>query len=147
MTRAPRSRPTDAQLIGLRDSVALVGRLSDSLVRFGPFRLGIDGILSWVPGVGELYSTGAAAFILVQGLRARVPLGTLAICAVLMGSRTIITAVPLAGPAVADVFLAHRISARLVVKAIDAMLPAADRTPPKASWFGRLGFAGRTVQA
>jgi hypothetical protein len=143
----PRSRPADAQLVRIRDSVALVGRLSDSLVRFGPFRLGIDGVLSWIPGVGELYSTGAAAFILVQGLRARVPLGTLAVCAVLMGSRTVITGVPLAGPAMADIFLAHRISAKLVVKAIDAMLAVADRAPAKPSWLARLGFAGRTVTA
>jgi len=143
----PRPRPADAQLVRIRDSVALVGRLSDSLVHFGPFRLGIDGVLSWIPGVGELYSTGAATFILVQGLRAGVPLGTLAVCAVLMGSRTMVTAVPLAGPAVADLFLAHRISAKLVVKAIDAMLPLADRTAPRASWFARLGFSGRTATA
>lgn len=133
-----RPPPTPADLVRIRDSVALVGRLSDSLVRFGPFRLGLDGVLSWIPGLGEVYSTAAAGFILVQGVRARIPLQTLAVCAVLMGSRTMISAVPLAGPALADIFLAHRISAKLVVRAIDAMLPVADRTPPKVSWLARL---------
>jgi hypothetical protein len=147
MIRDPRPQPTDTALVRIRDSVALVGRLSDSLVRLGPFRLGIDGVLSWIPGVGEAYSTAAATFILVQGLRARVPPGTLAVCAVLMGSRTVISAVPLAGPAVADLFLAHRISAKLVVKAIDAMLPVKDRVPSKPSWRARLGGRRGTVTA
>ena len=138
MIRDPRPELSPAELVRIRDSVALVGRLSDSLVRFGPFRLGLDGVLSWIPGVGELYSTAAAVFIIVQGLRALVPLHVLALCAAMMGSRTIVSAIPLAGPAVADIFLAHRISARLVIKAIDAMLPVADQTPPKASLWSRL---------
>lgn len=138
MIRIDRLPPSTAELVRIRDSVALIGRLSDSLVRFGPFRLGLDGVLSWIPGLGEVYSTAAAAFILVQGVRARIPLGTLATCAVLMGSRTMVSAIPLAGPVVADVFLAHRISAKLVVRAIDAMLPLAERTPPRRSWLASL---------
>lgn len=138
MIRDPRPEPCPAELVRIRHSVALVGRLSDSLVRLGPIRLGLDGVLSWIPGVGEFYSAAAATFIIIQGLRARVPLHVLAVCAALMGSRTVVGAIPLAGPAVADIFLAHRISARLVIKAIDAMLPVADRTPPRTSWWARL---------
>jgi hypothetical protein len=47
---------SDSKLRAIRDSVARVGRLSDSLIKFGPFSLGIDGILSWIAGVGEVYS-------------------------------------------------------------------------------------------
>jgi hypothetical protein len=134
------TRAFSSDLKSIRDSVEMVGRLSDSLIRFGPFRLGIDGVLSWIPGVGELYSTGAAAFILVQGARARVPVHILLACAALMASRTVVSAVPLAGPLAADLFLAHRLSARMVVKAIDAMLPA-DAQPvpprPRALFLGR----------
>ena len=61
---------SDTELRSIRDSVALVGRLSDSLVHFGPFSLGIDGVLSWIPGLGDLYSTVAGGFIVVQGARA-----------------------------------------------------------------------------
>jgi hypothetical protein len=115
---------TRLQLEKIRKSVARIGELSDSLVHFGPFRIGLDGVLSWVPGVGEAYSVAAAAFILTQAVRARAPLSTLIACAALMASRTAISVVPLAGPAAADLFLAHRWSARLVMRAIDRKLLA-----------------------
>ena len=123
-----RSQRSAAELARIRDSVALVGRLSDSLVHLGPFRLGIDGVLSWIPGLGEIYSAAAAAFILVQGLRAGVSAHILLICAALMASRTVVSAIPLAGPVAADLFTAHRWSAKLVVRAIDAKLPASAQT-------------------
>ena len=135
----PNAPPSTDELIRIRDSVATVGRLSDSLFRFGPLRLGVDGILSWIPGLGEVYSTVAAGFILVQGIRARVPVHILVICAALMGSRTLVSAIPLAGPVAADLFTAHRWSAKLVVGAINAMLPIADRaaaSPPRRFWSG-----------
>lgn len=116
------AKPTDAELDAIRASVAWVGGLSDSLVRIGPFSLGLDGILAWVPGVGELYSTGAAAFLLIQGLRARAPLPVLGACAVLMATRTAVDAVPLAGAVAADLFTAHKWSARMIVRAIDRKL-------------------------
>ncbi|HEY4031982.1 MAG TPA: DUF4112 domain-containing protein [Caulobacteraceae bacterium] len=123
-----RSTRTPEQLASIRDSVAFVGRMSDSLVRVGPFRLGVDGVLSWLPGLGEAYSAIAGAFIIVQGLRAGVPLHILLLCAALMASRTTISAIPLAGPVAADLFTAHRWSAKMVVRAIDAKLPT--HAPP-----------------
>jgi hypothetical protein len=130
--------PDQIELRKIRDSVERVGRLSDSLFRLGPFSIGIDGILSWIPAVGELYSAGAAGFILVQGVRARVPIGTLAVCAALMGGRTVISAIPFAGPAAADVLTAHKWSARLVVRAIDRMLQGSATevrpAPPTGRW-------------
>jgi len=125
-----RSARSPEQLARIRDSVAIVGRLSDSLVRFGPLRLGVDGVLSWISGLGEAYSTIAGGFIIIQGLRAGVPLHILAICALLMASRTTISAIPLAGPVAADLFTAHRWSAKLVMRAIDAQLPAWARPGP-----------------
>jgi Domain of unknown function (DUF4112) len=124
-------------LVIIRHNVAIVGRLSDSLIRFGPFRLGLDGVLSWIPGLGALYSAAAAAFIIVQGVRARVPPPVLLACAALMGGRTLIGAVPLAGPLLADLFLAHWLSARIMVRAIDKMLPegAALLTAPPEPWW------------
>ncbi|MGZ5983891.1 MAG: DUF4112 domain-containing protein [Caulobacteraceae bacterium] len=117
------------ELVRIRDSVAIVGRLSDSLVRFGPFRLGVDGVLSWIPGVGEAYSMIAGAYIIVQGLRAGVPPHILLLCAALMASRTTVSAIPFAGPIAADLFTAHRWSAKLVVRAIDDRLPNWAKSP------------------
>ncbi len=119
------SRSPGPDLHAIRRSVEGAGRLSDSLVRLGPFSIGLDGVLSWIPGAGEIYSGLAAAFILVQAVRARVPLWVFLSAAALMASRTAITAVPMAGPAVADLFLAHRWSARLVMRAIDRKIAAA----------------------
>lgn len=127
-------RTSAPNLVALRRSVATVGRLSDSLLRLGPFRLGLDGVLSWIPGVGEIYSTGAAAFIVVQGVRARVPAHVLLGCVALMGSRTLVSVIPLAGPLAADLFLAHRLSAKMVVRAIDKMLPEGATPTPDPWW-------------
>jgi len=48
---------------------------------------------------------------------------SLAFCALLMASRTTVSAIPLAGPLAADLFTAHRWSAKLVMRSIDAQLP------------------------
>ncbi len=126
------------ELRTIRDSIALVGRLSDSLVRLGPLSLGIDGILSWIPGLGDVYSVVAGGFIVVQGARAGVSPAVLTNAALLLGLRTAIGAVPLAGSAVADLFTAHRWAAGMVVRAIDAQLGtegASDAQPPRRPRF------------
>jgi hypothetical protein len=124
MIRTLRPRPLGAEpdLEAIRDSVVWLGRLSDSLIKVGPFSLGVDGVLAWIPGFGEAYSLAAAGFLLIQGVRARVPAGVLLICMLMMIFRTGISAVPLAGSAAADLFTAHRWSARLIVRAIERRL-------------------------
>jgi len=109
-------------LIAIRRSVERVGRFSDGLLRVGPFRLGAEAALSWIPGVGEAYGAAAAAFLIAQGLRASVPMSVIATAAVLMFGRTLISAAPIVGPLAADALALHGVSARLIVKAIDARL-------------------------
>ncbi len=106
----------------LRRSVAFVGRLSDGVLRLGPLSIGLDGVLSWIPGVGEAYGAAAAVFMLVQGARGGVPVRSLTLCAALMFGRTLVAAIPVAGPVVADLFLAHRWSAGIIVRALDRRL-------------------------
>ena len=108
-----------SELEAIRAGVARLGKLSDSVVKLGPFSLGLDGVLAWAPGIGELYSAAAGTYILVQGVRAGAPLPVLAACAGLLFGRTAITAIPLAGPLAADLLTAHKWAARLVVAAID----------------------------
>ncbi|HEV2365697.1 MAG TPA: DUF4112 domain-containing protein [Caulobacteraceae bacterium] len=109
----------DPDLEAIRRSVLRIGTLSDGLIHFGPFGIGLDGILDWIPGAGEIYSVAAGAFLIVQGLRAKVPIIVLVIAAALMAMRALITALPLAGPPIADLFLAHRWAARLIARAIE----------------------------
>lgn len=125
----------DSDLRAIRASVALIGRLSDGLVRIGPFSVGLEGVLSWIPGIGELYGSGAAAFLLIQGARARVPVSTLLIAAALMSGRTLISAVPIAGAAASDLLTAHKWAARLIVAAIDRRIAAdAERASRLKTW-------------
>ena len=113
----PFDREPDLEAIRL--SVLKVGALSDALFHLGPFSIGLDGILDWVPGVGEFYSLAAGGFLLVQGVRAKVGAGTLIVAATLMGARAVITAVPLAGPLAADLRTTHKWSAKLIARAIE----------------------------
>ena len=113
------SRP---ELLTIRTSVDRMGRLSDNIFRIGPWSIGLDGVLSWITAVGEIYSAGAAAFLIGQGLRAGVDIGTLVVCGALMASRTVITVIPILGPLVSDVLTMHKWSARLIVAAIDRKL-------------------------
>jgi hypothetical protein len=129
-------RPREPDLTAIRRGVAFVGKLSDGLLRVGPWGLGVDGLLSWIPVVGESYSAIAAAYLLIQGARARVPIGTLVAAAALMGGRTLVTAVPLIGPLAADALTLHKWSARMIVHAIDRRIAdgggdfATTRPPP-----------------
>jgi hypothetical protein len=115
-------RRTDAELRSIRASVQRVGQLSDNIVRVGPFSLGVDGVLSWIPGVGEFYSLAAGGFILIQGARAGVPVPVLAGAALILGLRTAGDTVPIAGAIFSDLFTAHKWAARMIVAAIDRRL-------------------------
>jgi hypothetical protein len=138
--------PGVQELQAIRQRVEQVGRLSDGLVRFGVFRLGVDGVLAWIPGVGELYSIAAGGFILYQGYRAGVSMKTLVTCLGLMLGRTTISAVPLAGAVVADLFTAHRWSAKLVLKEIDRKLGELGQPVRKESFVRRM-WSGRRPAA
>ena len=109
----------NVDLFAIRRRVELIGRLSDGLVTIGPWSIGLDGVLSWVPGLGEAYSVGAAAILLTSGYRARVPASTLLMAAALMGGRTLVEILPVAGPLIADIFTLHKLSANLIIAAID----------------------------
>ncbi|HEX4179800.1 MAG TPA: DUF4112 domain-containing protein [Caulobacteraceae bacterium] len=108
-----------------RAMIDRIGRLSDSLIRFGSFGIGLDGILAWVPGLGELYSVAAGGFLLLEGYRARVHPVVLAQSAVIVLARTAIdfgNVAPVLGigsSLIVDLFRGHRWAARMLVKAID----------------------------
>jgi hypothetical protein len=121
---------TENQVADARRAIARIGKLSDNIVGIGPFGIGIDGILAWVPGLGDLYSLVAGGLLLALGLRARAPTGVLVRVAILVGLRSVIggAAIPLLGPiyalsgAAVDLFRGHKMSADLLCKAIDGTL-------------------------
>ena len=71
---------------------------------------------------------------MLQGARARVPLHVLVTASVLLALRTVISGVPLAGAAFADVFTAHRWAASLIVRSIDRMLAGEHEAAGPAQW-------------
>ena len=112
------------ELHRLRGSVNRVRKLSDRVVGIGPFSLGLDGVLAWIPGFGLAYSLGAGGFLLYQGLRAHARPGTLAKMAgfLVADSLTDVIPIPLA-PAVADmVFTGHKWAADALLKHLDETL-------------------------
>jgi hypothetical protein len=121
------SSAAEPDLERIRRSVLLIGRLSDGLIRIGPWGLGIDGVLSWIPGVGEIYSALAGGFILIQGARAKVPFHILLAAAAMLIGRMGFDAIPLGGPIAADLFIAHKWAARLVAKAIEKKIARSPR--------------------
>lgn len=127
-------RPSDSELRSIRDSVSWVGRLSDNIIHLGPFSLGVDGVLSWIPGIGEIYSAVAGGFIVLQGARAGTPMPILATATALLACRTLVSAVPIAGAAFADVFTAHRWAAGLIVRAIDRQLGESTSSDAGSAW-------------
>jgi len=118
---------TPRQVENARRAIVRIGKLSDNIVGVGPFGIGIDGILAWVPGLGDLYSIAAGGMLLLLGVRTRAPVGTLIQVGMLVGLRSVIgaAALPFLGPfypaagAVVDLFRGHKMSADLLVKALD----------------------------
>jgi hypothetical protein len=105
-----------------RASIEAISRISDNLIGIGPIGIGLDGILAWIPGVGELYSIGAGAVLIAEGYRARVPAAVLTQAAMLVSIRTLANVLPVVGGVFVDFFRGHRMAARMLVKAIDDTL-------------------------
>lgn len=117
-----------------RNAIERLGKLSDNVVGFGPFGVGLEGVLEFIPVVGELYSLGAGGVMVLQGMRARVPFFTLVWCTILIALRTIVGAVDdipfiglltpfgIGGDVLAGLFRAHRMSAQMMTRAIDETL-------------------------
>jgi hypothetical protein len=126
--QAPFTARTPQDIQDRRALIDLIGRLSDSLFKFGSFGIGLDGILAWIPGLGEIYSLGAGAVLLFEGYRARVPTLVLIQVAAIVALRTAIDLgnfVPLAGigsSLIVDLFRGHRLAARMLIRAIDETL-------------------------
>jgi hypothetical protein len=126
--RAPFTARTPADIQAHRAGIERIGRLSDSLIGWGPVGIGLDGILAWIPGLGELYSVAAGGYLLFQGWRARVPALVMVQVAAIVGVRTaidfgnIVPVVGIGSSIIVDLFRGHRWAAKLLARAIDETL-------------------------
>jgi hypothetical protein len=113
-------------------SVNVVKRLSDRIVGIGPFGLGIDGVLAWVPGAGPIYTVGAGAFLIGQALRSGASVSTMSRMVAYLAADTATSAVPFVGWAVDTLFPGHYMAATALQKDIEDRHGAPPEVPLKA---------------
>lgn len=117
----------------IRRSIERIGKISDNVVGVGPFGIGLEGILEFVPFVGELYSLGAGSMLILHGIRVRAGFFKLVWGTFLILLRTAIGALDdlpllallppgIIGNITAGFFRAHRMVATMLVNEIDNTL-------------------------
>ena len=120
------ARRSVADIEKIWSNVEGVKKLSDRALGVGPFGIGLDGLLTWVPVVGTVYSVGAAGWLLVQAARVKASPATLARMAAYLGLDSVTTAigeVPFLDfvPSVVDVlFPGHLLAAQALQKDIES---------------------------
>jgi len=101
-----------------------VKKLSDRAVGFGPFGIGLDGLLTWIPVVGTLYSVGAGGWLLIQAARAKASPATLLRMIGYLGvdsATTVVGEVVPFAPDVVDFFFpGHLMAAKALQKDIES---------------------------
>ncbi len=127
-----------------------IKRLSDRLIGIGPFGLGLDGVLAWVPVLGPFYSLAAGGLLLVHGVRGGANAWTLARMAGYIAADTATDTVPVIGWMADTLFPGHLLAANALQKDIEARhgLPVevAAVRPSKPSRAKRRGKAPLTVR-
>ncbi|PXX98705.1 hypothetical protein CR157_09075 [Halomonas sp. LBP4] len=116
---APQRRPTDA-----RTRVHRLARLMDSSVRLpGGFRVGVDGLIGLVPGVGDLAAAGVSFYIVAQAAHAGVPAKVLARMVLNVALDAVVGAIPVLGDVFDVAFKANLRNARLMDAYLDRSAP------------------------
>lgn len=118
------ARRSIADIEKIWSNVEGVKKLSDRAIGIGPFGIGLDGLLTWIPVVGTVYSVGAAGWLLVQAGKAKATPGTLMRMAGYLGLDSATTAVgeviPFAPDVVDFFFPGHLLAARALQKDIES---------------------------
>jgi hypothetical protein len=118
------ARRSVADIEKIWSNVEGVKKLSDRALGIGPFGIGLDGLLTWIPVVGTVYSVGAAGWLLVQAAQARVTPGALVRMIAYLGLDSATTAVgeviPFAPDVVDLLFPGHLLAAKALQKDIES---------------------------
>lgn len=101
-----------------------VRKLSDRAVGAGPFGVGLDGLLTWVPVVGTAYTVGAAGWLIIQAMRANATPATLVRMMGYLGVDSLLTVggevIPVAPDILDFFFQGHAMAARALQKDIES---------------------------
>lgn len=127
----------DAQRLSDRRERLLVSRrlavLMDDLVRVPGtnFGIGMDAVIGLFPGIGDLLGSGISGAIMVDAVRARVPVPVLARMAWNIILDALLGLIPVAGDAVDVAHRANRKNYRLLERAV---IEHPDPRPPTAGY-------------
>lgn len=118
------ARQTIADIEKIWSNVEGVKKLSDRAIGIGPFGVGLDALLAWVPVVGTAYSVGAGGWLMMQAIKARATPATLARMAAYLGADSAATAVgeviPFAPDVIDVLFPGHLMAAKALQKDIES---------------------------
>jgi hypothetical protein len=114
-----------------------VKRLSDKLVSIGPFSLGLDGLLAWVPGANLIYSVGAGGLLVAEGFAAGASAITLVKMSAYLLADSATSEVPIVGWAIDTLFPGHLLAAKALQKDIEARHGAPEPRPRARAAWGR----------
>jgi hypothetical protein len=107
-------------------SAETLKKLSDRVIGFGPFGVGLDGLLTWIPGAGLVYSVGAGLFLLWTAGRSGASFSTLAKMAGFLGVDMLLSDVPLVGDIADVLWQGHLMAATTMQKDIETRHGAPD---------------------
>lgn len=123
-----------------------IKRLSDNLIRIGPWGLGLDGVLAWVPVAGTLYSVGSGALLIYEAVQARASAWTITRMAAYMVVNSAMSDVPVVGWAMDTLFRAQAMAANALQKDIEARFGAANAPQSFRSGVGSIMPRGARVR-
>jgi hypothetical protein len=96
-----------------------IARLSDDLIPLGPWGLGLDGVLAWIPGANLLYSVGAGGLLIYEGVAAGAAPFTLARMGLYIAANSALSEIPVLGWAADTLFRGHLMAARALQKDVE----------------------------
>ncbi|MDB5448841.1 MAG: hypothetical protein JWQ97_4158 [Phenylobacterium sp.] len=119
-----------------------ISRVSDGLINFGPWGLGLDGVLAWIPGANVLYSVGAGGLLMYEAVAARASSATLIRMGLYLTANTALDGVPVVGWALDTLFRGHAFAAGALQKDIEARHGLPQGAQPRRRWRWGLRTAG-----
>jgi len=113
-----------------------IKRLSDELIKIGPWGIGLDGALAWIPGANVAYSVGAGGLLMYEAVQAKATPATLARMGLYLAANTAMDGVLVVGWAMDTIFRGHAMAAKALQKDIEARhgLPAGAPTREPRRW-------------
>jgi hypothetical protein len=111
-----------------------IKKLSDNLIKIGPWGIGLDGVLAWVPAAGTLYSVGTGGLLLYEGVKAQASAWTLTRMAAYMIANSAMSDVPVVGWAMDTLFRGQLMAANALQKDVEARHGRPEATVDAPSW-------------